>query len=57
MIKPFGNKKQFHELQLPLSYCVSLVMVPITNHIFLNIFQMEHFSAVKFDIDYIKKQL
>ena len=33
-------------LQLPISYCV--IMVTITKHIFINIFQTEHFSAVKF---------
>ena len=38
-----------------ISYCVSLIMVTITRHIFINIFQMEHFSAVKFDMGYEKK--
>ena len=36
-------------LQLPvLPYCVGLNMVPITRHLFINIFLMEHFQAVKF---------
>ena len=35
-------------LQLPISYCVSLVMITITRYIFINILQMECFSAVKF---------
>ena len=35
-------------------YCVSLIMVTITRHIFINIFQMEHFSAVKFAMGYEK---
>ena len=29
-------------------------MVTITRHVFINIFQMEHFSAVKFVMDYEK---
>ena len=47
---PIGCTKQFciGLLQLPISYCVSLIMVTITRHIFINIFQTEHFSAVKF---------
>ena len=35
-------------------YCVSLIMVTITRHVFINIFQMEHFSAVKFTMGYEK---
>ena len=42
-VKPFGYMKLICILQLPISYCVSLVMVTITRHIFINIFQMEHF--------------
>ncbi len=38
-----------HEITyLPIPYCVSLIMVTITSHIFINIFQTVHFSAVKF---------
>ena len=47
-VKPFGCTKQVCLLQLPITYCVSLIMVTITRHIFNNIFQTEHFSAVKF---------
>ncbi len=48
-VKPFGYKKRLHILQLPipLAYCVSLIMVTITSHIFINIFQTVHFSTVK----------
>ena len=38
----------------PVSYCVSLIMVTITRHIFINIFQTEQFSAVKFALSYEK---
>ncbi len=33
---------------MPIPYCVSLIMVTITSHIFINIFQTVHFPAVKF---------
>ena len=46
--------EQFCILQLPISYCVSLIMVTITRHIFIDIFQTEHFSAVKFAMGYEK---
>ena len=39
-VKPFG---WFHILQLPIPYCVSLIMITITSHIFINIFQTVHF--------------
>ncbi len=48
-VKLFGHKKRLCILQLPIPYCVSLIMVTITSHIFINIFQTVHFSAVKFD--------
>ena len=48
MVKPYECTKQFCILQLPISYCVSLIMVTITRHIFINIFKTEHFSAVRF---------
>ena len=35
-------------LQMHIPYCVSLIMVNITSHIFINIFKMVHFSDVKF---------
>ena len=54
MVKPFWFTKQFCILQLSISYCVSLIMVTITRHIFLNIFQTEHFSSVKFAMGYEK---
>ena len=37
-----------------ISYCVNLIMVTITKHIFINILQTEHFSAVKFAMGYKK---
>ena len=46
--------KQFSILQLPISYCVGLIMVTITRHFFTNISQMDHFSAVKFYMGYEK---
>ena len=30
-----------------ISYCVSLIMVTITRHVFINIFQTKQFSALK----------
>ena len=51
-VKPFGRTKQFCILHLPLSYHVSLIMVTITRHIFINNFQMDHYSAVEFDRGY-----
>ena len=53
-VKLFGCTKQIWILQLPISYCISSLMVTITRHIFINIFQMEHFSAVKFAMGYEK---
>ncbi len=47
-VKQFGHKKRLRFLQLPMPYCVSLIMVTITSHIFINIFQTVPFSAVKF---------
>ncbi len=47
-VEPFGHKKRLRISQLPIPYCVSLIMVTITSHIFINIFQMVHFSAVNF---------
>ena len=48
-VKPFGHKKRLRILQLPIPYCVRYcVLVTITSHIFINIFQTVHFSAVKF---------
>ena len=32
----------------------SLIMVTITRHVFMNIFPLEHFSAVKFAMAYEK---
>ena len=54
MVKPFGGIKKFCILQLPISYCVTLIMVTITGYDFINIFQTEHFSAVKFATGYEK---
>ncbi len=50
-VNPFGHKKRLCILQLPVPYCVSLIMVTITSHIFINIFQTVHCSAVKFTRD------
>ena len=47
---------QFCLLQFPIPYCVSL-MVIITRHVFINIFQTEHTSAVKFDIGLYEKNV
>ena len=53
-IKLLECTKQFCILQLPISYCVGLIMATITKHIFINIFQMKQFSAVKFAMGYEK---
>ena len=37
-----------------ISYCVSLIMVTITRNVYINIFQMGQFSAVKFAMGYEK---
>ncbi len=47
-VKPFGQKKRLRILQLPIPFCVSLIMVTITSHIFINIIETVRFSAVKF---------
>ena len=47
MVKPFRYTKQICILQLPIiSYCISLIMVTITRHVFINILQTECFSAL-----------
>ncbi len=38
------DRKGLRILQLPIPYCVSLIMVTITSHIFIIIFQMVHFQ-------------
>ncbi len=48
LVKTFGYKKRLRILQLPISYCVNLLTATITSHIFINIFQTVHFSAVQF---------
>ena len=53
-VKPFGCTKHLYITVVPLFYCVSLVTVTITRHIFIIIFQMECFSPVKFAIGYEK---
>ncbi len=50
-VQPFGYKKRLRILQLPIPFYVRIIMVTITSHIFINIFQMVHFSAVKFARD------
>ena len=42
------------KLQLAISYCVILIVVTMTRHIFINIFQTEHSLAVIFDMGYEK---
>ena len=51
-VKPFGCTKQFCILQLPISYCINYGT--ITRHVFINIFQTEHSSAVNFAMGYEK---
>ena len=55
-VKPFGWRKQFCDLQLPIHvpYCVSSIMVTIIWHIFINIFQTKNISAIKYDTGYEK---
>ena len=53
-VKPFGCTKQFCILQLPISYCESLIMVTTTSHVFIHKYQTGYFSAVKFDMGYEK---
>ncbi len=47
-VKQFGYVKRLCILQLPIPYCVSLITVTITSHIFINIFQTVHFPSVRF---------
>ncbi len=47
-VKRFGYKKRLCILKLQIHFCVSLIMVTITSHIFINIFQTVQFPAVKF---------
>ena len=46
--KSFGCEKQFCVLPLPISYCVSSIMVTITSKFSFISCQIEHFSDVKF---------
>ncbi len=48
LVKLFGHMERLCILELPIPYYVSLIMVTITSHIFITIFQTDHFSAVKF---------
>ena len=48
MVKPFGCMKQFCMLQFSMSYCVSLFMITVTRHVFIDFFQTKHFAAVEF---------
>ena len=42
-------------LYIAVAYiCVSLIMVTITRQVFINIFQTEYFSGVKFAMGYEK---
>ena len=39
--------EEMHIAIMSIPYCVSLIMVTITSHIFIDIFQMVHFSGEK----------
>ncbi len=56
-VEPFWCKKRLRIFQLPIPYCVSLIMVTITSHIFINIFQTVHFSSIKFTRDNEKNMI
>ena len=47
LVKPFGYTKRLCTgiLQLRIAYCISLIMVTITSHVFINIFQKEFFQV------------
>ena len=47
-VKQFGYKKRLCICDCLYLHCVSLIMVTITSHIFINTFQTVHFPAVKF---------
>ena len=49
---PCGCTEQFCTFQLPISYCVSLIMVTITRHVFIISPKRKLFSAVKFAVVY-----
>ena len=51
-VKPFGCTKQVCICSCVsyISYCVSLIMVTITRHVFMIFFQTEHLLAMKFDM-------
>ena len=44
-------------MQLPIPYCVSLIMDTMTSHVFTNIFQMTHIAGVKFTGGYKKNMM
>ena len=46
-VKPFGHKKRLRILPLPILHCVRLIMVTISSHISINIFQTVHFFSRK----------
>ena len=48
------EQSNFVHCQLPIAYCVSLIMVKVTWHIFIYIFQTEHLLAMKYGTDYEK---
>ncbi len=47
-VEPFRHKKRLRILQLPIPPFLMLIMVTITSHILINIFQTVHFSSIKF---------
>ena len=52
----YSVQSNFSDLQLPVSYCASLIMVIIIRYVnvFINIFQTENISAVKFGTGFEK---
>ena len=49
-----GSKYQYVHCSCLYLFCANLIMVTITRHVFINIFQTEHFSAIKCDMGYEK---
>ncbi len=43
-VKPFGYTKRLYIWQLPIPYWLNVIMVTITSHVFINIFQTTFFS-------------
>ena len=57
MVKPFWFGKQFCICKYLYNYYVKphlMIMVTMIRHLFINIFQTQHFSAIKFYLGYEK---